>query len=86
MNNQSETMSQNVCRMYHNVLGGRLWYKDCQDANQDLPDQLPLNYESPQQYVSVFEPLLFEEAREAVKSSWVETCDMKNTFTVDITR
>lgn len=76
----------NGCRLHQNVLGGRLWYQECQDANQDLPDQLPLNYESSQQYVSTFEPLLFEEAREAVRSSWVETCVMKNTFTVDITR
>ena len=79
-------MSEIMCRMHQNVLGGRLWYKECQDANQDLPDQLPLNYESSQQYVSTFEPLMFEEAREAVRSSWVETCDMKNTFTVDVTR
>lgn len=73
-------------RMYHNVLGGRLWYQGCQDADQDLPVNLPLNYDSSQQYVSTFEPLLFEEAREAVRSSWVESCDMKKTFTVDITR
>ena len=72
--------------MHRNVLGGRLWYNDCQEANQDLPEQLPLNYDSSQQYVSTFEPLLFEEAREAVRSAWVETCDMKRIFLVDITR
>ena len=74
------------CRMHQHVLGGRLWYKECQDANQDLPHQLPLNYDSPDHYVSTFEPLLFEEAREAVRSTWLESCDMKKTFTVDITR
>lgn len=72
--------------MHQQVLGGRLWYTECQDANQDLPEQLPLNYDSAQQYVSTFEPLLFEEAREAVRSTWVESCDMKKTFTVDVTR
>lgn len=72
--------------MHQHVLGGRLWYKECQDANQDLPHQLPLNYDSPDHYVSTFEPLLFEEAREAVRSTWLESCDMKKTFTVDITR
>ncbi|KAL0032313.1 hypothetical protein WJX79_004546 [Trebouxia sp. C0005] len=72
-------------RMHQHVLGGRLWYKECQDANQDLPHQLPLNYDSPDHYVSTFEPLLFEEAREAVRSTWLESCDMKKTFTVDIT-
>lgn len=72
--------------MHQHVLGGRLWYKECQDANQDLPEQLPLNYDSSRHYVSTFEPLLFEEAREAVRSTWVETCDMKKTFMVDITR
>ena len=72
--------------MQQQVLGGRLWYKDCQDANQDLPQQLPLNYDSSQHYLSTFEPLLFEEAREAVRSTWVESCDMKKTFTVDISR
>ncbi|KAL0034221.1 hypothetical protein WJX77_004006 [Trebouxia sp. C0004] len=72
-------------RMHQHVLGGRLWYKECQDANQDLPEQLPMNYDSPEHYVSTFEPLLFEEAREVVRSTWVESCDMKRTFTVDIT-
>lgn len=72
--------------MYQHVLGGRLWFKDCQDANQDLPDDLPLNYDSAQQYTSTFEPLLFEEAREAIRSAWVETCDMRKTMLVDITR
>ncbi len=72
--------------MHEQVLGGRLWYKECQDASHDLPEQLSLNYYSSQQYVSTFEPLLFEEAREAVRSTWVESCDMKKTFTVDITR
>ena len=72
--------------MYQHVLGGRLWFKDCQDANADLPDELPINYNSAQHYVSTFEPLLFEEAREAIRSSWVETCDMRKTYTVDITR
>ena len=72
--------------MHQHVLGGRLWYKECQDANQDLPHQLPLNYDSPDHYVSTFEPMLFEEAREAVRSTWLESCDMKKTFTVDITR
>ena len=80
-----ETLFPCWCRMHQHVLGGRLWYKGCQDANQDLPDQLPLNYDSPDHYVSTFEPLLFEEAREAVRSTWLESCDMKKTFTVDIT-
>ena len=72
--------------MHRHVLGGQLWFKDCQDANQDLPEELPMNYTSAQQYVSTFEPLLFEEAREAVRSSWVETCNLRKTFLADIVR
>ena len=45
-----------------------------------------MNYTSAQQYVSTFEPLLFEEAREAVRSSWVETCNLRKTFPADIVR
>ena len=63
------------CRFEREIFGGRLWYPTCQAANGDLPQQLPENFTSADEYVSMFEALLFEEAREAVRGGWVENAE-----------
>ncbi len=55
------------------MLGGQTWCGSCQEAaleaNPSEAEPIPLNFESIDHYLSVFEPLLQEEAR----SGWVVT-------------
>ena len=62
------------------MCGGRLWYGSCQAANSDLPQQLPESFTSSEEYVSMFEALLFEEAREAVRGGWTEHAEAGRLF------
>lgn len=64
-----------ACRLEREVLGGRLWHAGCQALNRDLPAAVPISYGSAAEYVATFEPLLFEEAREAVRSDWAEAAE-----------
>ena len=49
------------CRRFEReVLGGRLWFPACQAANSDLPEALPANFDSVDDYIAAFEALLFE--------------------------
>lgn len=57
------------------MLGGRLWHGACRRLNEDLPDSVPLSFTDAAEYVGTFEPLLFEEARECVRSDWGEACE-----------
>ena len=62
-------------RLEREVLGGRLWHAACQGLNGDLPASLPLAFGGAAEYVGTFEPLLFEEAREAVRADWAEAAE-----------
>ena len=57
------------------MLGGRLWHAACQELNTDLPSSVPLSFPDAAAYVATFEPLLFEEAREGVRSDWAEAAE-----------
>jgi hypothetical protein len=62
-------------RLEREVLGGRLWHSCCQGLNADLPASVPLSFPEAAAYVATFEPLLFEEAREGVRSDWAEAAE-----------
>jgi len=72
------------CRLEREVLGGRLWHSECQAGNGDLPEGLPLTFESAGAYVRAFEPLLFEEAREAVRGGWAEGAENGRCWPTDV--
>ena len=57
------------CRFEKATLCGKLWFKSCQKANQDLPKGLPISFDLPQQYIESYESLIFEEARESILHS-----------------
>ena len=62
-------------RLEREVLGARLWHGCCQELNGDLPASVPLSFPDAAAYVATFEPLLFEEAREGVRSAWAEAAE-----------
>ena len=72
-------------RLEREVLGGRLWHAACRDLNADLPASLPLAFGSTAEYVATFEPLLFEEAREAVRGGWAEGAENGRCWATDVT-
>ena len=51
------------------MLCGRLWHAQCRAASTDLPSELPVSFQSAGHYISAYEALIFEEAREAVLHS-----------------
>lgn len=51
------------------VLCGKLWFRECRSENQDLPKELPVSFQSAEQYVEAYEALIFEEARESMLHS-----------------
>ena len=67
------------------MLGGRLWHAACQAANADLPESLPLAFAGAGEYIRAFEPLLFEEAREAVRGGWAEAAEAGCSWQTDVT-
>ena len=67
------------------MLGGRLWHAACQAANADLPESLPLAFEGAGAYIRAFEPLLFEEAREAVRGGWAEAAEAGRGWQTNVT-
>ncbi len=66
------------------MLGGRLWHAGCQAANADLPEGLPLAFGSAAEYIRAFEPLLCEEAREAVRGGWAEAAEAGRAWPADV--
>jgi hypothetical protein len=68
------------------VLCGKLWHLECQEKGGDFPSNMPVAFEDVAQYIGTFEPLLCEEAREAVRSSWVEHSEARHGFGVQISR
>lgn len=73
-------------RLEREVLCGRLWYDACQTGNVSFPTVLPTSFQDVNHYINTFEPLLCEEAREAVRSSWEEHCEAGHGFSCTITR
>lgn len=68
------------------VLSGSMWCTDCQSAAPPLPSHIPIDFDSPEHYVSTFEPLLFEEARESVRSSYQEAANAGKGWQVEAAR
>ena len=66
------------------ILCGALWHKECQSTLKSLPDTIGVSFASVDEYVATFEPLLHEEAREAVKSAWSDNCDLGNNWEVGV--
>lgn len=49
------------------MLCGKLWHTACRAAaRDDSPSDLPVSFRSAAHYISAYEPLIFEEARESV--------------------
>ena len=51
------------------MLCGRLWHAQCRADSTDLPSELPVSFQDASHYISAYEALIFEEAREAVLHS-----------------
>eukprot|EP00798_Chlamydomonas_sp_ICE-L_P003398 gene3398-13438_t len=71
-------------RLEKAVLGGLMWCKECQALEPDMTSRLPLCFDSSDHYVAAFEPLLHEEARESVRSSWQEAADAGRGWKVEV--
>lgn len=50
-----------------------MWCQECAALAPPLPDHIPETFIDLQQYVSTFEPLLHEEAREGVRAAFWES-------------
>lgn len=62
-------------RFEQEVLNGGLWYgPQCGGSNGGLSEHIPEEFESLDEYIKVFDPLVLEEGKESVRSSWVERC------------
>jgi hypothetical protein len=59
-------------RLEADVISGRMWCPACAAAAPPLPDRIPESFDDLEQYVSTFEPLLHEEAREGARRDWQE--------------
>jgi hypothetical protein len=55
------------------VVSSRLWEPACQQLQPPLPDAVPATFDSLQQYIHAFEPLMLEEAAESIKASFEES-------------
>lgn len=67
-------------RFEREVVDGRLWHAPCQAASGngvvalagDQAPSIPLAFGSVDEYISAFDPLILEEARESLRSDWAE--------------
>jgi len=62
-------------RFEQEVLNGGLWYApECGVSQGGISANIPEEFESIDEYIRVFDPLVLEEGKESVRSSWVERC------------
>lgn len=62
-------------RFEQEVLSGGLWYgSQCGSIAGGISESIPDEFESIDEYIRVFDPLVLEEGKESVRSSWVERC------------
>ena len=66
-----------MCSFERAVICGKLWFQACQAASQDLPKVIPVSFQTAQQYVGAYEELIFEEARQAVLHSKLDSHSCK---------
>lgn len=76
--------STGVSRLHKAVLGGLLFNPECRNQMPQLYDQIPDSFYSSDHYLSVFEPLLHEEARESLKNSYQEAVDAGKGWSVGV--
>ncbi|KAK9811177.1 hypothetical protein WJX73_008484 [Symbiochloris irregularis] len=70
-------------RLEREVLGGQLWHDACRHACNPTNDQpLPVFFSGGASYINAYEPLLFDEGRAAIISSFQEFAS--KTMSVDI--
>ncbi|KAK9867986.1 hypothetical protein WJX84_009523 [Apatococcus fuscideae] len=73
-------------RLEKDIVSGRTWHGECQALNYDLPDTIPETFANLEEYIRTFEPPLFEEAREQIRSPWADAAESMLGFSADITR
>ncbi|KAI8114303.1 hypothetical protein M9434_002429 [Picochlorum sp. BPE23] len=74
-------------RFEGDVVSGGLWYQSCGAWNDHVHtkdglgeeskpkyEAIPSEFDSVDEYIRVFDPLVVEEAKECVRSSWIEHC------------
>jgi senataxin len=72
-------------RFEQEVLNGGLWYApQCGALPGGLSTSIPDEFESIDEYIRVFDPLVLEEGKESVRSSWVEQCQGEHGMYVEI--
>ena len=77
--------SFSIERFQSEVLGGRLWYPACREAAKDeFTGEIPLEFNSVDDYISTFDPLVIEEAREVFKTAWAENCTAGRVYGIEI--
>ncbi|GAX75224.1 hypothetical protein CEUSTIGMA_g2668.t1 [Chlamydomonas eustigma] len=81
-----------VARLEKSVLGGLTWCSSCKQGGDESRsstqaqsvESIPLTFKSAQHYVSVFEPLLHEEARAGIQAAWQEGRDHGRSWSVNV--
>jgi hypothetical protein len=73
-------------RLEAEVLSGRMWSPSCAQLAPPLPDHIPEVFADLQHYASTFEPLLHEEAREGVRSSYQEARNARRGWGATVSR
>jgi len=62
-------------RLVNFVTCSSLLYEGCRCAVDEFPEHLPSSFEDCDHYVRTFLPLLYEEARESVKTTFADCCE-----------
>lgn len=74
-------------RFQSEVLAGKLWHAACQDARRsELEECIPLQFGSTEEYISTFDALVLEEAREGLRADWAEACAAMRVWPVHVRR
>jgi len=63
-----------LLEMKRMIIDGVLFNPHCERAARK-PKQVPVEFASIREYIASYEPLLVEEARAGIRSSWEEECD-----------
>lgn len=83
----SSVRSQFCDKLHRAIINGCLWHKECRRmVEEELPSEVPLSFESVDEYIRIYEPLLEEEARESTRGNWAEACEAGNWWTCSMTR
>lgn len=67
--------SIDTSRLLNVLSSSSLFYEGCRSSLDDFPEHIPTSFDDTEHYLKTFLPLLYEEAKESIKSALADCCE-----------